>query len=90
MKPAYVTLPGMRVLNDLEKKFGKGPTYSHFEIREMLDHKIPEQLYRGRRFLRGHVAESCSKAIDYLLEGRSREKAQSRIDELIREVEARF
>lgn len=52
-------------------------TYQASDCRDMLEHDIPELLYRGQYFLKpGKLKERCSKAIDALKDATPEQRAK--------------
>lgn len=60
--------PLMRRLAQLERKYGKGATYSREQRDLITGHVIPEWVMRGELLVRGPIGERCTKAIKYLRE----------------------
>jgi hypothetical protein len=65
----------------LEKKYGRGPTYSLSEHSLILDGVVPEWLLRGRRLLTGDLRERCDQLIKML------QRAHAQVHPLVRDNE---
>ena len=54
------------LLNQVEKHFGKGETYSRFDRELIAEGIVPEWLMRGKQLLRGRDQQRCADEIDRL------------------------
>lgn len=67
--------------DELERKYGRGPTYSLHDHKLILDGVVPEWLLRGRKLLKGEQSERCDQLIKML------ERAHAAVAPLIRDDE---
>lgn len=65
--------------DELDKKYGRGPTYGPHERHLILDGVVPEWLLRGRRLLEGELREKCDQLIKML------ERAHTAVAPLVRD-----
>lgn len=55
-------------IDEAERMFGKGATYTPSERELILDQVVPEWLLRGRKFLTGELQTRCEKGVKALTE----------------------
>lgn len=65
--------------DELDKKYGRGPTYGPHDRQLILDGVVPEWLLRGRKLLSGEIAERCDQLIKML------ERAYPQVAPLVRD-----
>lgn len=67
--------------DELDKKYGRGPTYGVHDHHLILDGVVPEWLLRGRKLLSGELGERCDQLIKML------ERAHKAVAPLVRDTE---
>lgn len=53
-------------IDELDKKYGRGPSYGPHDRKLILDGVVPEWLLRGRKLLQGEMGGRCDQLIKML------------------------
>lgn len=71
--------PLLKRVDELDKKYGRGPTYGPHDRKLILDRIVPEWLLRGRLVLKGEMQARCEQLIQML------ERAHTAVAPLVRD-----